>query len=83
MLNDKAKANLRAGDILAAAGLHDPAASRYYYSLYQAAVHGLSRLGRTPGRTRSGAEEPRTDWSGPALSAGRHETRREAQDDSG
>src|SRR5438105_2013613 len=57
MLKDKAVANLRAGDVLFAAGLVDPAASRYYYALYQAAVHALTRLGWTPARVRSGAVE--------------------------
>lgn len=57
MLADKATANLRAGDILAAAGLIDPAASRYYYAMFQAAVHRLTKLGWTPGRLSSGAVE--------------------------
>ena len=57
MLADKAAANLRAGDILAAAGLVDPAASRYYYAMFQAAVHRLTKLGWTPGRLSSGAVE--------------------------
>ena len=57
MLADKSAANLRAGDILAAAGLIDPAASRYYYAMFQAAVHRLTKLGWTPGRLSSGAVE--------------------------
>lgn len=59
MLKDKARNDLRAGEALAAPGLADPAASRYYYALYQAAVHALTRRGWTPGRLRSGAVE----WS--------------------
>jgi uncharacterized protein (UPF0332 family) len=57
MLSDKAKANLQAGEILAAAGLFDPAASRYYYAMFQASVHRLTVLGWTPGRLSSGAVE--------------------------
>jgi uncharacterized protein (UPF0332 family) len=59
MLSDKAKANLQAGEILAAAGLADPAASRYYYAMFQAAIARLTALGWTPGRLSSGAVE----WS--------------------
>ena len=57
MLSDKARANLQAGEILSAAGLADPAASRYYYAMFQAAVHRLIKLGWTPGRLSSGAVE--------------------------
>ena len=35
----------------------EPAASRYYYALFQAAVHRLTALGWTPGRLASGAVE--------------------------
>lgn len=59
MLKDNAAANLRAGEILSAAGLADPAASRYYYAMFQAAVHRLTALGWTPDRLSSGAVE----WS--------------------
>ena len=59
MLRHKAKDNLRAGEALAALGLVDPATSRYYYAMYQAAVHALTRRGWTPGRLQSGA----IDWS--------------------
>src|SRR5262245_53166379 len=59
MLRHKAKDNLRAGEALAALGLVDPATSRYYYAMYQAAVHTLMRRGWTPGRLQSGA----VDWS--------------------
>ena len=55
MLSDKARANLQAGEILSAAGLVDPAASRFYYAMFQAAVHRLAALGWTPGRLASGA----------------------------
>jgi len=55
MLKHKARNNLRAGEALAALGLPDPAASRYYYAMYQAAVHALTRDGWTPGRLQSGA----------------------------
>jgi uncharacterized protein (UPF0332 family) len=55
MIADKAKSNLQAGEILVAAGLVDPAASRYYYAMFQAAVHRLTALGWTPGRLASGA----------------------------
>jgi len=57
MLKDKAAANLKAGEALLALGLIDPAASRYYYALYQAAVHALTRQGWSPGALRSGAIE--------------------------
>ena len=50
--------NLEAADQLLALGLVDPAATRYYYALYQAAVHRLTLLGWTPRRIRSGA----VDW---------------------
>ena len=59
MLRHKARDNLRAGEALAALGLVDPATSRYYYAMYQAAVHTLTRRGWTPGRLHSGA----VDWS--------------------
>ena len=59
MLRHKARDNLRAGEALAALGLIDPATSRYYYAMYQAAVHALTRRGWTPGRLQSGA----VDWS--------------------
>ena len=55
MLKDKSTRNLAAGDALSTLGFTDAAASRYYYSLYQAAVHRLTQLGWTPGRLRSGA----------------------------
>ena len=55
MLQHKAAKNLQAGETLAALGLVDPAASRYYYALFQAAVHRLMQRGWTPGRLRSGA----------------------------
>ena len=57
VLRHKAALNLRAGDALSALGLADPAASRYYYALFQAAVHALTQRGWTPGRVRSGAVE--------------------------
>lgn len=59
MLRHKARDNLRAGEALAALGLVDPATSRYYYAMYQAAVHALTRKGWTPGRLQSGA----IDWA--------------------
>lgn len=59
MLKDKSAKNLRAGETLAALGLVDPAASRYYCAIYQAAVHAQTLRGWTPGRLRSGALE----WS--------------------
>lgn len=55
MLKDKAARNLQAGETLAVAGLTDPAATRYYYAMFQAAVHRLATLGWTPGRLSSGA----------------------------
>jgi uncharacterized protein (UPF0332 family) len=57
MLKDKSVRNLQAGEALSALGLVDPAASRYYYAMYQAAVHRFAELGLTPGRIRSGAVE--------------------------
>jgi hypothetical protein len=58
MLKDKALASLAAGDLLLERGFTDDAASRYYYAMYRAAVHGLTREGRLPGQFRSGA----VDW---------------------
>jgi len=55
MLKNKASNNLRAGEALAVLGLVDPAASRYYYAMFQAAVHRLTVLGWTPGRLERGA----------------------------
>lgn len=55
MLKDKSLDNLAAGETLAALGLTDAASTRYYYALFQAAIHGLTRRGWTPGRIRSGA----------------------------
>jgi len=55
MLKNKASNNLRAGEALAVLGLRDPAASRYYYAMFQAAVHRLTVLGWTPGRLERGA----------------------------
>jgi len=57
MLKDKALENLAAGDILLRRGHVNAAASRYYYAMYQAAVHTLTRQGRVPGQIRSGAVE--------------------------
>ena len=59
MLNHKSTKNLSAGEALSALGLTDAAANRYYYALYQAAVHRLTVLGWTPGRFESGAVQ----WS--------------------
>jgi hypothetical protein len=55
MLKDKSAQNLQAGEILAAAGLVDASAGRYYYAMYQAAVHRLTAIGLSPGRLESGA----------------------------
>lgn len=55
MLKDKSAKNLQAGEILAAAGLVDPAASRFYYAMFQAAVHRLEQLGWSPARLEMGA----------------------------
>jgi uncharacterized protein (UPF0332 family) len=55
MLKDKSAKNLQAGAALAALGLVDPAATRYYYSMFQAAVHRLTALGWTPARLEMGA----------------------------
>jgi hypothetical protein len=55
MLKDKSLQNLRAGEALLAFGHLDAAASRLYYACYQAAVHRLTLLGKSPGAIRSGA----------------------------
>jgi hypothetical protein len=55
MLREKALVNLVAGGLLLEARLHDPAASRLYYAMYQAAVHRFRQMGWAPGRVRSGA----------------------------
>jgi uncharacterized protein (UPF0332 family) len=57
MLKHKARSNLTAGEALSALGLTDAAANRYYYALYQAAVHALTVQGWSPGSLRSGALE--------------------------
>jgi uncharacterized protein (UPF0332 family) len=57
MLKDKALENLAAGESLLAAGRINAAASRYYYAMYQAAVHSLTTSGKQPGAFRSGAVE--------------------------
>jgi uncharacterized protein (UPF0332 family) len=57
MLKEKARKNLKVADVALALGFVDAAASRYYYAAFQAAVHGLTRRGRTPGQFRAGAIE--------------------------
>lgn len=57
MLKDKALENLAAGELLLDRGLPNAAASRYYYAMYQAAVHRLVQRGLVPGKIRSGALE--------------------------
>lgn len=57
MLKDKAIENLAAGDLLLDRGHVNAATSRYYYSMYQAAVHRLTAKGFRPGAVRSGAVE--------------------------
>ena len=57
MLKDKAVENLAAGDLLFDRGHVNAAASRYYYAMYQAAVHRLTQRGFRPERIRSGAVE--------------------------
>ena len=54
-LKDKALENLEAGQWLLDRGRPNAAASRLYYSMYQAAVHRLTVKGVTPGQRRSGA----------------------------
>ena len=58
MLKDKAVENLAAGDLLVERGHPNAAASRYYYAMFQAAVHRLNLKGWKPGAVRSGA----VDW---------------------
>ena len=57
MLKDKSTRNLAACEALRALGLTDAAATRYYFALYQAAVHRLKRLGWTPGSIQVGGVE--------------------------
>ena len=57
MLKDKSTRNLAAGEALRALGLTDAAATRYYFALYQAAVHRLTKLGWTPGSIQVGGVE--------------------------
>src|SRR5262245_8294902 len=52
----KARRSLEAAELLLAKGRLDDAASRYYLSLFQAAVHALSKEGRRPSDFRPGAE---------------------------
>jgi uncharacterized protein (UPF0332 family) len=52
----KAIQNLQAGILLLERGLADGAANRLYYALFQAAVFGLERAGRTPREARPGAK---------------------------
>lgn len=58
MMNDKATENLAAGDLLLGHRLVSASASRFYYSMFQAAVHELTRRGLRPESIRSGAR----DW---------------------
>lgn len=58
MLKDKAVENLAAGNLLVERGHANAAASRYYYAMFQAAVHRLNLKGWRPGAVRSGA----VDW---------------------
>ena len=51
----KARRTLRAARRLLEEGFVDDAASRFYFALFQAAVHALERQGRKPGDFRSGA----------------------------
>ena len=57
MLRDKAHENLASGELLLERGHVNAAASRYYYSMYQAAVPRLEQIGLRPGTVRSGALE--------------------------
>jgi uncharacterized protein (UPF0332 family) len=58
MLKDKAIENLAAGELLLDHGHVNAAASRFYYAMYEAAVHRLTLYGHRPGKIRSGA----VDW---------------------
>ncbi len=51
----KALRSLEAARRLLAMGFVDEAASRYYFALFQAGIHGLERKGLKPGDFRSGA----------------------------
>lgn len=55
-MREKALVNLEAGNLLLDAGLVDPAATRFYYSVFQAVVYALERKGRKPGDFRRGEE---------------------------
>lgn len=51
----KARRSLEAARLLLAKGHLDEAASRFYFSLFQAGVHALAKEGRRPGDFRPGA----------------------------
>jgi hypothetical protein len=57
----KARDNLSSARILLDAGLVDPAASRLYYAIFQAAVDWMSRMGRRPDEFTRGAKWWRHD----------------------
>lgn len=76
MLKDKSRSNLKAGEALSALGLTEPAASRYYYAMYQAAVHVIRAQGWTPHSFRSGAVE----WNHDIVAANVYLVRRRRSD---
>jgi uncharacterized protein (UPF0332 family) len=54
-MRGKALRSLEAARRLLAMGFVDEAASRYYFALFQAGIHGLEQRGLKPGDFRSGA----------------------------
>ena len=71
----KARQSLHATRVLLERGLVDDAASRLYFALFQAAVHGLERQGKSPADLRPGATywEHRTVCRHAALVLGKAE----------
>lgn len=49
-MKEKAIQNLEAGNLLLVRGLVDAAASRFYYALFQAAIHALEGKRASPSR---------------------------------
>jgi uncharacterized protein (UPF0332 family) len=55
-MRDKARESLRAAEVFFDADCVDPAASRLYYAVFQAAVDWLTRMGRRPEELSLGAD---------------------------
>jgi uncharacterized protein (UPF0332 family) len=75
-MKDKARASLRACQHLLEAGFFDPAASRLYYALFQAALQGLANAGVSPGDVSSGE----TRWNHALIAQNTYRCRKQKGD---